>query len=252
MFSCANSVSNPLPTKFRTATAALLLAGTLGFATAPAMAAVPAGPHITITGSGEVQAKPDAAVLSLQLRAEEPTSLAAKQSVDARVNDLLAGLERFGVDTADVSASSLFTSQHVQHTRDGENQLVGYRARRTLTITLKDITKLNDFMDFALGVEVNEINNIQLTASNAAELEAQALAQAVENAKQQGRHLAESFDAELGSVYSINTGHTASRFAYGQHEMRAVRADAATPGQYLEETITFNATINVVFNLITD
>lgn len=246
------SVSTSLPSKFRTATAALLLTGAFGLVATPALAAVPAGPHITITGSGEVQAKPDAAVLSLQLRAEEPTSLAAKRSVDTRVNDLLAGLERFGVDTADVSASSLSTSQHVQHTRDGENKVVGYRARRTLTITLKDITKLNDFMDFALSVEVNEINNIQLTATNAAAFEAQALAQAVENAKQQGRHLAESFDAELGTVYSINAGQTHSRFAYGQHEMVAARADAAAPGQYLEETITFNATINVVFNLTTD
>src|SRR5690554_718234 len=245
-------VSTSLPTKFRTATAALLLAAAFGLAAAPAVASIPTGPHITITGTGEIQVKPDSAVLSLQVRAEEDTSLAAKAEVDTRVNKLLAGLERFGVSESDISASSLSTDQNVQHNRDGESKVIGYRARRTLTVTLKDLNQLNDFMDFALSVEINEINNIQLTASNADELNAQALAAAVENAKQQASHLAKSFDAELGTMYSINAGQTNSRFAYGAHEMRAVMADAAAPGRYLEETITFNANINVVFNLVTN
>lgn len=244
-------VSTLLPTKLRTATAALLLAAAFGFAAAPAMASVPNGPHITITGSGEIQAKPDSAVLSLQVRAEKDTSLAAKAVVDARVNKLLAGLERFGVSESDISASSLSTEQNIQYNRDGENKVIGYRARRTLTVTLNDLSQLNDFMDFALSVEINEINNIRLTASNADELNAQALAAAVENAKQQAGHLAKSFNAELGSVYSINAGQVSSRFAYGAHEMRMVQADVAAPGRYLEETITFNANINVVFNLVT-
>lgn len=215
---------------------------------APAFANVPTGPHISMTGMGEVQAKPDSAQLSLQVRAEEDTSLAAKTVVDTRVNKLLAGLKRFGILESDISASSLTTEPNVQY-RDGENKTLGYRARRTLTVTLKNLNQLNDFMDFALSVEINEINNIRLTASNADELNNQALAAAVENAKQQARQLAQSFDAELGTVYSINAGQTSSRFAYGAHEMRAMMADVATPGRYLEETITFSATINVVFNL---
>lgn len=247
----STNFSENSPAILRFSAAALLLAGALGVAT-PALASIPDGPHITITGAGEVQAKPDSAVLSMQVRAEEDTSLAAKTVVDTRVNALLAGLKRFGISESDISASSLSTDQNIQHNRDGESKLIGYRARRSLTVTLKDLTQLNDFMDFALSVEINEINNIQLTASNADELNEKALAAAVENAKQQARHLAKSFDAELGTVYSINAGQTHSRFAYGAHEMRAVMADVAAPGRYLEETITFNANINVVFNLTTD
>jgi hypothetical protein len=114
-------------------------------------------------------------------------------------------------------------------------------------------------MDFALSVEINQIRNIELKSSQEDELKAEAIELAVKNAKAKGAALAKSFDAKLGKVYSINATQNNSYYQYGENDAieriqvtgsRMKRTD--TEGQYLQENIIFNASINVVFNLDVD
>jgi hypothetical protein len=236
-----------------------LIISLLFFATAiQADSSLPDNPHIALTGTAQVKARPDIAVLHLVVESTEKRSQDAKNVVDRRVNNLLDSLKKFSVDNKNVSASSISTSPNYTY-NNNQRQITGYKASRTLKITLNELSKLNSLMDFALSVEINQIRNIELKSSKEDELKAEAIELAVKNAKAKGSALANSFDAKLGKVYSINATQNNSYYQYGENDAieritvagsRMKSADLE--GQYLQENIIFNASINVVFNLDVD
>lgn len=176
--------------------------------------------------------------------------------MDQRVNQLLKGLSNFAIDEDNVSASNISTEVQYTYNRGVREGIEGYIARRTLKITLNEIDKLNSFMDFALSVKINAINNIELKSSKEKSLQKEVSALAVNNAKTKGNQLANAFDAKLGHIYSINANSSQSYHRYGANNAAerfmdsALMSDsAAEPGRYLQENIVFSATINVVFDL---
>ena len=226
----------------------------LAIGTFSANASVPDNRHIVIVGSAQVQTSPDIAVISLELEHKDKKSITAKQNIDNRVNQLLDGLSKFMITEDNVSASSIST-QPVYLYRNNQQTLDGFRASRTLKVTLNDITLLNDFLDFALTVGVNEIRNIQLKSSKELELKKEASALAVKDAKTKGHTLASAFDAKLGRIYSINSTSSSNYDRYGANQSieRITFSDNAVakarPGKYLQENLVFTSSINVVFDL---
>ncbi|SFD58403.1 SIMPL domain-containing protein [Pseudoalteromonas denitrificans] len=223
--------------------------------TALANTQLPNNRHISVTGTAELSAKPDIAVINLHVESNNKTSLAAKTEVDTRVNNLLDGIEKFKVDESNVSASSISTEPRYSYRNNENPKITGYVARRTLKVTLNDLKKLNKFIDFALSVKINSVRNIELKSSKEKALKDEAIALAVKNAKEKGRSLAHAFDADLGRIYSINTNSNNSVYRYGANrdaemvQHSAMKGSAPQPGRYLQENIKFSASISVVFDL---
>jgi uncharacterized protein len=213
---------------------------------------LPANRHIAVTGSAEIMAMPDIAMVHFTVESIKKNSLDAKKEVDERVNNLLDGIAGFGVDEASVSASNIFTEVRYAYNRGERNEIEGYVARRTLKVTLNNLDKLNALMDFALSVKINAIRNIELKSSQEQQLQQEVNALAVKNAQSKGRSLANAFGANLGAIYSINAHSNQSHHRYGANhagnEMRMADS-TAKPGRYLQGNIVFSATINVVFDL---
>lgn len=215
---------------------------------------LPNNRHIAVTGSAEMMAMPDIAIVHLNVESNQQTSLAAKKDVDERVNNLLDGLSDFGVDDDNVSASNISTEVRYAYNRGEKDRIEGYIARRTLKVTLKQLDMLNAFMDFALSVKINAIRNVELKSSNEAQLKQEANALAVTDAKNKGKLLANAFDAKLGQIYSINANSNQMQHRYGanneSYRMSASMADnPSKPGRYLQENLVFSASISVVFDL---
>ncbi|ATG76653.1 SIMPL domain-containing protein [Pseudoalteromonas sp. 1_2015MBL_MicDiv] len=227
-----------------------------------ANSSLPANRHIAVQGTAEVLAKPDMAKISFEVISFKDKSLDAKRDVDDRVNLLLKGLSKYGVKETDVSATSLLTYNDDDkfNVESGTMINAGFVATRTLKVTLRNIEKLNDFIDFALSVKINELTNIELMSSKAAQLEAEAIQGAIDNAIVKGGKLAKAFGAELGKIYSINSNSNRSSYGYGVDDFERIVVSGSKvtrnpfeQGRYLQETITFKSSINVVFDLeITD
>jgi uncharacterized protein YggE len=220
---------------------------------ANANSSLPNNRHIAVEGAAQLTAIPDLAIISFDVRSTNATSLEAKQNIDERVNNFLAGLKDFGLDESDVSASSISTSQHYTFD-EGQEKIEGFDASRSLEVTLKDIKKLSSFVDFALKLKIDELNRIKLSSSKASELKKQANELAIINAKEKGNNLAKAFGASLGKIYSINSNSENSRYQYGGkgtivEQFNGSMITANKPNSYLQENITFSATINVVFDL---
>lgn len=221
------------------------------------LASVPNDRHIVIEGQAQITAAPDLAILTFETESKNDSSLAAKSDVDKRINDFINGLNKFGVDEKNVSASSIVTSPNYYYTDEDKKVLDGYVASRSIKVTLSQIDSLNELLNFALEVNLNEIKNIEFQSSRKESLKREVFANAVEDAKGKGRTMALAFDAKLGKVYSINSANQNQRHRYGFNdnieriEVTGSRIEAKEfePGRYLQENIVFSASVHVVFDL---
>ncbi len=224
-----------------------------------AQTGLPGHRHIAVKGSAEVTAIADIAVVHLDVESTKVLGLSAKRAVDDRVNDLIGGLGAFGIDEKDLSASDISIRPRYENPSHKMRKVSGYRAHRTLKVTLKDIRKLSALLDFILRVKINGIRNIELKSSDAAAHEAQAHAQAINNATLQAAALAKAFGAKLGPIYSIHPVAKNMYSRYGRNKtVDGVQFEAmgalksSQPGQYLQENLVFSASINSVYDLIID
>ncbi|MCK8128906.1 SIMPL domain-containing protein [Pseudoalteromonas sp. 2CM39R] len=228
--------------------------------TSSAMAAtsLPDNRHIVVKGEAVVRTAPDRADITLEFEVVKSESMQAKQQVDAQVNELLAGLNNFSIDEKSISAGRIFVEPNMRYDENDNQVKDGFRATRKVKVSLKQLSLLDRFLNFALKVGVNQIEQIQLLSTKASDYEQAALDKAVANAKQQGSSLASAFEAKLGRVYSIQSQEVGSHFGYGSNTnierimVTGSRINTVPEGKYLQESITFRASVNVVFDLVVE
>lgn len=228
--------------------------------TSSAMAAtsLPDNRHIVVKGEAVVRTAPDRADITLEFEAVKSESVQAKQQVDAQVNELLAGLNNFSIDEKSISAGRIFVEPNMRYDENDNQVKDGFRATRKVKVSLKQLSLLDRFLNFVLKVGVNQIEHIQLLSTKASDYQQAALDKAVANAKQQGSSLASAFEAKLGRVYSIQSQEVGSHFGYGSNTnierimVTGSRINTVPEGKYLQESITFRASVNVVFDLVVE
>lgn len=223
-----------------------------------AATSLPDNRHIVVKGEAVVRTAPDRADITLEFEAVKAESVQAKQQVDAQVNELLAGLNNFSIDEKSISAGRIFVEPNMRYDENDNQVKDGFRASRKVKVSLKKLFLLDGFLNFALKVGVNQIEQIQLLSTKASDYEQAALDKAVANAKQQGSSLASAFEAKLGRVYSIQSQEIGSHFGYGSNTnierimVTGSRINTVPEGKYLQESITFRASVNVVFDLVVE
>ena len=225
---------------------------------AMAATSLPDNRHIVVKGEAVVRTAPDRADITLEFEAVKAESVQAKQQVDAQVNGLLAGLNNYSIDEKSISAGRIFVEPNMRYDENDNQVKDGFRATRKVKVSLKKLSLLDGFLNFALKVGVNQIDQIQLLSTKASYYEQAALDKAVANAKQQGSSLASAFEAKLGRVYSIQSQEIGSHFGYGSNTnierimVTGSRINTVPEGKYLQESITFRASVNVVFDLVVE
>lgn len=123
----------------------------------------------------------------------------------------------------DISSANLRTQPDYDY-QDGKSILKGYRAVRTVEVTLRQLDKLNSLLDGALKAGLNEIRSVSLGVAQPDAYKDKARKAAIDNAIHQAQELANGFHRKLGPVYSV-------RYHVSNYQpspmVRMMKADAA-------------------------
>ena len=117
---------------------------------------LPDGPHIVTSGTASVDAVPDIATLAIEVNVAAKDAATAKKQADERVAQYISFLELNQIAKKDISSANLRTQPDYDY-QDGKSILKGYRAVRTVEVTLRQLDKLNSLLDGALKAGLNEI-----------------------------------------------------------------------------------------------
>ncbi|WP_313757728.1 oxidative stress defense protein [Atlantibacter hermannii] len=211
---------------------------------------LPNGPHIVTSGTASVDAAPDIATLAIEVNVSAKDAAAAKKQADDRVAQYLSFLQENGVEKKDINSANLRTQPDYDY-QNGKSILKGYRAIRTVEVTVRQLDKLNNLLDGALKAGLNEVRAVSLGVANPEQYKDKARKAAIDDATHQAQQLAEGFKGKLGPVYSV-------RYHVSNYQpspmVRMMKAEAAAPAvsaqeTYEQPTIQFDDQVDVVFEL---
>jgi uncharacterized protein YggE len=208
------------------------------------LANTPDFPHLVTTGYGEVVAKPDMAQFTTRVVETTMTAEQSKQAVDKVVSDFLTALKAQGVEGESITSSNLYISPQYHYPKNGKPELVGYRASRTINVTVNDLDKLNQYLDTALNAGINQVDNIQLQVKDPGKYQDQARMAAIKDANNKADFLAEGFDKEIKGVWRIDYNMPSSQPVL----MRSMAMDAKTESNtYQDSTIVIRDRVDVIY-----
>lgn len=172
---------------------------------------LPNGPHIVTSGTASVDAVPDVATLAIEVNVAAKDAASAKKQADDRVAQYLSFLEQNGVAKKDISSANLRTQPDYDY-QNGKSILKGYRAVRSVEVTVRQLDKLNSLLDGALKAGLNEIRSVSLGVAQPEKYKDEARKAAIDDAMHQAQQLAAGFKSKLGPcIACVTTSLTISQ-----------------------------------------
>jgi uncharacterized protein YggE len=156
---------------------------------------------VRVVGAAEVKVAPDRAVVELGVQKQDPNAGAAKRAADAAARRILTALRANGIDDRDVQTTYL-SLQPESYVRKGV-RVSYFVAQQTLTITVRDLAKLDALLEALVKAGGNRIDSIQYETSDLRKYRDQARDLAVKTAREKATALAQALGQEVGKAHSI-------------------------------------------------
>jgi uncharacterized protein YggE len=195
------------------------------------------GDSITVTGVGAVDSVPNEAQMSFGVESRGETARAAITANADAARRIINALRQAG-------ARELATQYVSVYPVSGEaGTITGYSASNSVS-AVSDVEDAATLIDAAAEAGANQISGPGLSSRNAEELYRQALAEAVEQARERARVLAKASGRGLGEISSIVEGGGSGPVPYAARDAMEAASTPVVPGE--QET---SATVTVTFDL---
>jgi uncharacterized protein YggE len=231
-------------------------------------------PTISVTGNAEIKVEPNEAVIAFSIQNRQKTldeSVATNDLSIAKVMKFLEtqGIEDKAVRTDVVRVRPIYKTRSAQTKfrlqanapnvpmvdRDplanSDDQLtpIGYEARRGISVTVSDLSKLEEIYTGLLKNGVNEVSGVTFRTTDLRKYRDQARLEAIRAAREKAEALAGELGAKLAGVQQI----TESNFRPGpspfQNSISFASGAGAIGGRMSRGLIKINASVSVVFLL---
>ena len=208
---------------------------------------------IGVSGQGEVRAEPDRATVTLGVESRKPKLEDARAAVAKTVDAVLKLTRDLKIDPKLVRSTRINVQPEYNWGSGNPNErtLIGYYVARQVEVELHDLEKLGQLLERATDLGVNQVGDPRLDSSKRQDLVREALAQAVVDARQNAEVIAKAAGAKLGAARTINANTEFTQPPMPMVRAMAMEAKAAGGGApYQSGEMTFNATVNVQYDLI--
>lgn len=158
----------------------------------------------TVSGTSEVTAVPDTAMISLGVNKNGPTVEGAKEEVNKIINQITNDLKALGVDEKDIKTSNYSVNPNYDYSQ-GSQKTNGYSVNATVEVKLKSIEKANNAIDTATKDGATQIGGVQFVINDdqRKKLEDQVRREAIQKAKEKASSIAQAAGIHLGRVVDV-------------------------------------------------
>ena len=162
-------------------------------------------PSVTVRGEAEVSAPPDRAVVQLGAETQSETAAVAQNQINSVMKAVLEEVRKAGVPNAALQTSNLELTPVYSNPRpDGtEQRIVAYRASNVVRVQLDDLSLVGKVIDAGLHAGANRVQGISFTLKNQGPTQAEALDQAVHEARTKADAIARALGQRLGPVLEV-------------------------------------------------
>ena len=230
--------------------AALLSAATAMAQSGPG--AGPAVPAIIVTGTAEVAAAPDRALVSLGAVVENKQAQEAQKQIAQIMQRVIKDIKAQGIPEEKVRTVGLSLNPVYSHPapRAGQEpeapRIVAYRAANTVRVQVDDLERVGGVIDAGIAAGANQLSSLAFDLRDDLKYRQQALQLAAQEARAKAEAIASSLSLQLGEVLEIR--EEGAPAAYPVERRMAAPSAAGTPIQ--PGQVQVSAGVNLRLRLI--
>ncbi|VVT04888.1 SIMPL domain-containing protein [Hoeflea sp. EC-HK425] len=209
---------------------------------------------ISVSGEGVAAVAPDMAVISLTVLREAETAREALDANNAAMSDVLAAMKAEGIAERDLQTGGFSIQPRwvYPENRDGETReprIVGYTVNNTLTVRIRDLSRLGAILDTSVSLGVNQGGNIIFTNDDKDKIREAARLDAVANARAKAQAMTSALGVGLGRITQISENSGSAP------PMPMVRAEMAMMSKAADEVPVasgeneYRVTVNVTWEI---
>lgn len=199
-------------------------------AAVPAAAADSPARTISVTGEGEVTSKPDLAEVILGVTNDGPTAGAALQANSQAATAMIDLLKREGVEERDLQTSGLVLQPKFEQTQNySPPKAKGYTVSNTVTVRVRDLSKLGALLDKAVSGGANDLRGVQFDIAKRQSAQDEARRRAMQDAARKAALFAEAGGVKLGALQTVEEEGGADMPQPRMFAAKAVAAGMAVP-----------------------
>lgn len=162
---------------------------------------------ITVTGRGEVSAKPDMAEIDAGVVTQAATAAAALDQNSTKMKQILedliaSGIARKDTQTSGFSISPLYERPNLSSSKG--RKIAGYRVVNGVSVKIRDIDRLGRTLDSLVRLGANQLNGVLFSISDPEPLLDGARVKAMEEARRKAELLTQAGGAKVGRILSIH------------------------------------------------
>ena len=169
---------------------------------------------ITVSGSAEVRVVPDEVVLTVGVETWDKDINTAKSSNDHIVQRVLALAKDYGIEASHIQTD--YVSIEPRYEDGYENRrFIGYFARKTIALTLRDVAQFEKLLSAVLTAGVNYVHGVEFRTTELRKYRDEARALAIRAAREKAQALAGELGQELGEPLTVREEQDSWWASYG-------------------------------------
>lgn len=168
---------------------------------------------ISVSGTGEIFARPDIATFTFAVRAEADEPADAQTQSATALNAIVAFLEEEGVEQRDIRTLSYTLNPRYDFVREvcpagsfcppGERVLAGYEVRQSVEVKVRTTQAAGTLIAGVGARGATDVSGVQFTIDDEEALKAQARERAIDNAKANAETLAHNLGVRIVRMTSF-------------------------------------------------
>ena len=207
-------------------------------------------PAISVSATGVVNAEPDIAIVTGRVSAQNILSEKAVNEARQKLDAVIRFARKSGIDKDKLQAAQVEVHPQWHHSRDKPRELVGFQAHANFTLTLEDLGELSSIYAGLAAVGISDLSPAMFDFSKRQKLELEAIAIAVENARNKALAALEPLGQEPGDAIDVVVHGPLQPQLMGRAaamNMRMLTAESAPMAQTNVGHHQISATVNVNF-----
>ncbi len=208
---------------------------------------------VYVGADGKYESAPDTALLQFNISAQEEATKAAYDRASKGAEQVRQILRSNGIDPKDAEISS-FSLEPVYDYRNPKRKLVGYRVNSSVTLKLKDFSKIAPIVQQLSEIDVTGDQSLSYILDNMEAAKIKAVEDALHRAHNEADAVARSSGRVLGelSYASVDTFERTPIVQPMMSRAAPMGAQAASPAptaEFSAQKITVTAHVNALYNL---
>jgi len=200
---------------------------------------------ISLSGRGEVKARPDMALVNIGVMTQAATAREALAQNTAAMEKVFASLKASGIETKDIQTSNFMINPRYQYDQNNAQppRVVGYDVSNTVTVSVRKLDTLGAVLDKVVGEGSNQITGVMFGIADDEKLKDEARKFAVADAERKAKLYADAARITLGQIMSVSEASYQPPQPVYAKTMRAEAAASAVPIAEGEQTVAIDVNI---------